>query len=356
MKKNYIELIERLKMRSNPQGLENLKAVNEGLGIPYSDVNEFIKLAMNGVPQEYTNKSIKAAEMVIEHLKKSHGKEVEFKFQGSVQTNTHILSENDIDLVQISNKSNAVDHVGLKKELAIINKDSQEYKNLKKHSDSFVAYDGNQISDLGQLRLKSEKILKEVYSNVDITKPKAICVNIKNPLRNVDVVTAVKYKAVPFMKSNQDYKIGIQVYDKSTDSKLPVEFPFWSIKLIQERNIFVGGRLKKNIRFLKNLKYEVGSILNRKIKLSSFDINAICYNIKVNEYMFLNYLELVGLLYREFEKIINDEAYRNNIKSIDGQEDIFLGKDPEKMNELILLKDELNIILCDLDESKKIAV
>lgn len=355
MKKNYSELLLRLKNRTNPLGLENKRALNEGVGIPYSDVNEFIKLAMIGVPQEYTNKSIKAAEMVIEHLKKSHGKEVEFKFQGSVQTNTHILSENDIDLVQITNKSNTIDREGLDNELNIVDKNSIEYQNLKKHADSFTPYVGDQLSDLGKIRIKSEIVLQSAYDDVNTTKPKAICVNIKSPLRSVDVVTAVKYKAIPFMKSNQEYKIGIQVYDKDTDSKLPAEFPFWSIKLINEKNLAVGGRLKKMIRFTKNLKFEVGLALNKKIELSSYDINAICFNIKQEEYMFLNYLALVVILYKEFDKILSNEEYRNTIKSIDGQEFIFLGKGPTKLIQLRMLKNELDEILSDLNSLKNLA-
>jgi len=356
MKKNYGELLERLKKRSNPDNIENRKALNEGLGIPYSDVNEFIKLAMIGVPQEYTNKSIKAAEMVIENLKKSHGKEVDFKYQGSVQTNTHILSENDIDIVQISNKSNSVDKAGLEQELKAVAKTTPEYKNLKKHYDNFVKYEGNQLSDLGQLRNKSEIVLKNAYSDVNIDKPKAICVNIKNPLRNVDVVTAVRYKSVPFMKSNEDFKRGIQVYDKDADDKLPVEYPFWSIKLIQDKNVAVGGRLKKMIRFLKNVKFEIGYILDRKISLTSFDINAICYNIKQTDYALENNTKLVAVLYVELGKIASDEIYRNSIKSIDGQEDIFLGKSFDKLNDLILIKDELDAILSDLEILKTLAI
>ena len=40
-----------------------------------------------------------AAKMVIKTLEKIHKTNVEFKFQGSIETNTHIWSENDIDIV-----------------------------------------------------------------------------------------------------------------------------------------------------------------------------------------------------------------------------------------------------------------
>src|SRR6476660_10281284 len=99
---------------------------------------------------------------------------------------------------------------------------------------------------------------------------------MQNPKRNVDVVTAVHYNPVAYMKSYQDYKRGIQVYDKDLDRKLPAEYPFWSIKRIHERNIYVQGRHKKMIRFLKNVSFDLRQDVNRKLLVSSFDINAIC--------------------------------------------------------------------------------
>ena len=347
MQKNYFDLLNRVKQRSNPNNLPNRRALLEGVGIKYSDINEYIKLAMVGVPPEYTNNSKEAAKKVMFHLQKSHGNEVEFKFQGSIETNTHILKDNDIDLVQITNKSTTVDREGLKKAIAeCTDVYSKEYKNLKKHSDNFSQYAGNQLSDLGQLRIKSEQVLLSVYKDVDVAKPKAIFVKVTAPLRKVDVVTAVDYKAVPFMKTNDDYKKGIQVYDKSTDSKLPVEFPFWSIKRINEKSILSNGRLKKMIRFLKNVKWDSVLIVG-KSKLSSFDINAICYDIPLSSYQTCNYLELVPVLYYQISKILSDIIYRENLKSVDGQEFIFRNH-PEKVAELHFLKHEIDSIMGDI--------
>ena len=110
------------------------------------------------------------------------------------------------------------------------------------------------------------------------------------------------------------------------------------------------------IRFLKNVKFEIGYILDRKISLTSFDINAICYNIKQTDYALENNTKLVAVLYVELGKIASDEIYRNSIKSIDGQEDIFLGKSFDKLNDLILIKDELDAILSDLEILKTLAI
>lgn len=355
MAKNYTELINRVKRRSNPENLINKRAVLEGVGIPYSQVGEYVKLAMVGVPPEYTNNSKVAAKKVMAHLENSHGNEVTFKFQGSIETNTHILKDNDIDLVQISNKSSSVDRQGLKKALdEHWNYTKTEYTNLKKHSDTFSQYDGNQLSDLGKLRLKSEKVLKSIYNEVDIDKPKAIFVKVTSPLRNVDVVTAVYHKTIPFMKSNHDYRKGIQVYDKSIDDKLPTEFPFWSIKRINEKSILSNGRLKKMIRFMKNVKWDTSLIVG-KPKISSFDINAICYDINLDIYASLNYLELVRVIYNQISKILIDTNYRDNLKSVDGQESIFRGKS-EKIEELRIFKAEIDSILTDIYLQKIISV
>ncbi len=360
MQQNYIELLENLKRRSNPENITNQKALFESrkffsAELPYSNVTEYIKLAMVGVPQAYTFRSKEAANKVIEHLKKSHGNEVDFKFQGSVETNTHIMSENDIDLVQITSKSNTIDSLGLKKALNETHLYTQsEVKNLERHSKSFSQYNGNQISDLGVLRLKSEQVLSQAYKDVECTKPKAICVNVKSPLRNVDVVTAVDYKSVDYMKKDVEYRKGIQIYDKEKDAKLPVEYPFWSIKRINERSIITNGRFKKMIRFLKNIKFDAKKITGKKPNLSSFDINAICYSIPVTNYESSHYLELVPILYDQINKIINDVTFRNNLKSVDGQEYIFLGK-PEKVNELLLLRAAVEAIDLQIQVQKILA-
>lgn len=351
MEENYLELLQDLKKRSNPDNVVNKRAVLEkalfsGIGLPYSDITEYVKLAMVGVPREYTIKSKEAAEKVIAQLKKSHGSAVEFKYQGSVETNTHILSENDVDLVQITSKSNKVDQVGLKKALDESEKYTPtEVLNLKRHSDSFSQYAGDTDSDLRSLRLKSEDVLKNAYKDVDTSKPKAICVNVKSPLRNVDVVTAVDSKTVSYMKKNKDsdYRKGIQIYDKEKNATLPVEYPFWSIKRINERDIITDKRFKKMIRFLKNVKYDAKKIVGRKPHLSSFDINAICYSMPVTAYQYLHYLELVPVIYKHLTKIIEDVDFRNNLMSVDGQEPIFKNN-PEKVEELQLMKNAVEKI------------
>jgi hypothetical protein len=347
MKQNYSDLVKRVQERSNPLGKDFKKSIiNESLNMPFTDVNEYVKLSMFGVPTEYTLLSKEAANAVINNLKKSHCKEVDFRFQGSVETNTHIWSENDVDIVQITNKSHNSDQIALRKAVNESYKyTTQENINLKYHLDNYKLYGGDQMSDLKQLRLITETVLSESYNEVITDKAKAVCVKMKNPKRNIDVVTASNYRSLDYLKSNKKYKQGIQVYDKLLDIKLPVEFPFWSIKLIEDKNVYVQGRLKKLIRFLKNVKFDTGEDIGRKLSISSFDINAICSDIPENDYIYLHYLQLVKVISDQLDRLINDITYRNNLRSIDKQELIFKGKDASKVTDLILLKDSVDLVL-----------
>ena len=103
------------------------------------------------------------------------------------------------------------------------------------------------------------------------------------------------------------------------------------------------------IRFLKTIKADS----DIKIKINSFDISSICYNIDSLSYYNKPYYELVYVLQVELGKIIADDFYRNNIKSIDSTEYIFRDK-PEKYGQLLMLLNELNTIKKDLVDNNAI--
>jgi hypothetical protein len=363
MRKKYSELIKGINQRSNPDSYsrtvmfsENKMStkLNENDNIEYSDVSIYVKKAMQGVAAEYTKNSKIAANKIEAHLFKSHGKDVHFERQGSVMTNTHIIKDSDVDLVQITNKSKGVDHSGLKKALenpVLLN--YTEFSNLKVHSDKFTKYEGNQLSDLRLIREKSEKILSSIYNDVDINKENSIYVKVSEPSRDVDVVTATYYKGIEYMKTNHKHRRGIQIFNKKTNGLLEVDYPFWSIKRINERDLSSNGRLKNMIRFLKNLKYDCPNI-DDKGAIRSFHINAICYNIKLPSYQYLHFLELVSVLNLEITRILSDKSYRDTIMSVDGIESIFKDNCDKKLEELEFLRLEIDSILSDLNNQNKL--
>lgn len=97
------------------------------------------------------------------------------------------------------------------------------------------------------------------------------------------------------------------------------------------------------IRFLKNVRTDVG--LNQT--LSSFDINAICYSIPVSSYEDSDYKKLVTIIWGYMYDLWYYNKL-NNLKSVVGDEYVFLNKQ-DKITAFISLTNEVFNIKQDLN-------
>lgn len=346
MAKNYKLLTESIKGRINPENFALKKSFSDELAtVSYSEVLTYIRLAMKSVEPEYTQKSKNAGERVKEHLSKKLS-DVVFKYQGSVMTDTHIKGYSDIDLLTISDKFYTYDAPKIKQIL-----ESVEQKNRYRQASiekmvkevNTSSYQGNALQDLRQLRLDSELILEDVYDICDTRKPKSIKIKNQSLNREVDVVIANWYDDVTSVINDKGEYRGIQVYNKENHSKGNADFPFLSIKRINERSSDTNGRLKRMIRFLKNTKANS----NQEIDLSSFDINAVCYDIEVVKYQTLSFYELVPVIYYQLKEICTNQTKSDSIISVDGREYIFR-YNSKKLENLKLLLAEVEGIFVDL--------
>jgi hypothetical protein len=319
---NYNQLTIQLRSRLNPDRLSLQKSfIDELSTISYSDVLTYIRFAMKGVEQEYTQQSKLAGENVKKHLSILEDKE--FRFQGSVMTNTHIKAYSDIDLLTISSKFYSWDRSGSERYI-----NEQEFRaklgswqlaKLEREKNNFSLYAGNLFQDLSRLRSDSESILRSNYKICDTTKPKSIKITNQDLRRDVDIVIANWYDDVRSIINDKDDNRGIQVYNKETNSQESADYPFISIKKINERGSLTSGRLKKMIRFIKNIKADS----DRNIDLSSFDVNAICYDIDTTKYQNASFVELVPVIYNQLKSICTDSNHANNVVSVDEREYIF---------------------------------
>lgn len=349
MPKNYQNLTEAVRNRINPDKITFRKAfIDELSGISYNDVFLYIRFAMKGVDPDYTQKSKEAGERVKMHLKDL--KDVSFEYQGSVMTNTHIKGHSDIDLLVISEKFYSFDSANINRVL----NDSLMKANLNTiQLNSLIAeananfYTGNTLEDLKNLRLESERILRGQYNLCDISKPKYIKITNQNLKRDVDVVISNWFDDVISIINKKGQYRGIQIYNKDLQIKEVPDYPFLSISRINERSADTGGRLKKMIRFLKNVKMDSGKV--EQIKLSSFDFNAICYDIDPYIYRDLMFLELIPVLYNQLQSIAINPIHAERLTSVDGREPIFKGK-PDKMESLRRILVEIESILSDLKQ------
>jgi hypothetical protein len=205
------------------------------------------------------------------------------------------------------------------------------------------SYSGDAYSDLKKLRIDSENILKRKYNNCDVSKSKAIKIKNLNLNREVDIVIANWYDDVTSIINDKGEYRGIQVYDKDNNRKCDADYPFLSIKRINEKSSDTNGRLKKMIRFMKNVKAHS----EYNIQLSSFDINAICYDINTTEYLNSPYYKLVTVIYKQLHHICNDSNHANDLVSVDGREYIFRNQ-PNKLENLKRIMSEIEGIYNDL--------
>mgnify|MGYP000682527125 CR=1 FL=1 len=349
MARNYKQLSESIKNRLNPENISITKAFTEELGtISYSDILVYIRTAMKSVEPEYTQKSKDAGERVKTHLNTVLTDKT-YKYQGSVMTNTHIKGASDIDLLVISEKFYSHDLKKINNILSDPNQKSRYYNSsIQKLENEIVRsnYSGNSIDDLHKLRIDSENILTPIYDICDILKPKNIKIKNKNLNREVDVVIANWYDDVSSIINDKGEFRGVQVYNKLTRTKGKSDYPFLSIKKINEKNTQTNGRLKKMIRFLKNVKFSS----QVDIKLSSFDINAICYEIEINKYKEKSFYELVSVIYSQLYSLSRDTQHSDDLISVDGREYIFRNN-KEKHSEMLDLLKEINDIILDLNKT-----
>lgn len=349
MAKNYKLLTEGIRNRLNPENFALKKSFSDELAtISYSDVLTFIRMAMKGVEPEYTQRSKEAGEKVKDHL---IGKLIDasFKYQGSVMTDTHIKGYSDIDLLTISEKFYFYDAANIKQLLESTERQAkfrQASLDKLQNEVNTSSYKGDSLADLRSLRIDSEKILLDNYEICDISKPKSIKIKNKSLNREVDVVISNWYDDVSSIINNKGDNRGVQIYNKDTNSKGKADYPFLSIKRINDRSSETNGRLKKMIRFLKNLKV----LSDHEIDLSSFDINAICYDIKVTEYENLSFYELVPVIYNQMKSICTNQTHADDLVSVDGREPIFRGNNTKLQNLKALLAEVEGIFV----EFKKI--
>ena len=351
---DYEKLIARINARSNPQGLQLEKAfLNEMQTVNYGSVENYIRLAMHGVDPAYTAKIREAGDKVKDHLKTvlKEKEEVSYKYQGSVETNTHIVASSDIDLLVISEEFWTPAHSEIKQILVDFQKKqkfSQPKVVLLESAITPPFFQGSSKEVLRQNRLISEKKLTSVYKFCNIGKPKAIQITNQSLKKEVDIVIASWFDNADSITNDKklEYR-GIQIYNKDTNRSEDADFTFLKIKLINDRSATTNGRLKKMIRFLKNVKAEINQDVEFIKSHKGFQFNAICYNIPLANYENKNIFELVEVVYLELKKLYDDKIYRDALRSVDDSEDIYKNK-PDSTHELKLLMGAILPILMDL--------
>ena len=327
MKKNYTQRLEKLQKRRLDDQLQ--KAV---FSESFSDakISESIKYAlesMSEIDPNYTKNTYLASEIIRNNLTRglnNKGLTVEFRHQGSIETNTHIKLHSDIDVLVITEK----------------------YFSMEPPLTPTIPYQGEPLADLKQLRQECFNILSSIYTQVDNSNSKAIQVFPTNPKRKVDIVPSNWINTVEYQNTSNEKYRGVHLYDKDAHTRHK-DFPFLHIANVNGKDLIVNGGLRKLIRLLKTLKVDA----DYEIKLSSYEITSSIYDMSDISLTKPKYQELLLLNEGSIQlgKLINDKTYRENLMSPNGKEKVFNTSD-SKVVELKKLKLELDELIEDITE------
>lgn len=346
---DYTSRLKQIQGRYNPDKsplVEQRMFSADSISIHEGDVVKYVKHAMCAVDQDYTKRTKEAGEAAKQHLQEMIPN-VSFEYQGSIMTDTHIKGASDIDLLVMCEKFYGTDILKVRNELNNgYGHSYAEITRLRDFDNSFYPYQGNSTEDLKQLRKSIELVMTKNYTTCDTSKAKSVKIKNLHLNRDVDVVTSSWFQSYDYVISGMPLeKRGIKIYDKYTEIAEGPDYPFLSIARINTKSAETNGRLKRMIRFLKNVRTDS----NLNIPLTSFDINAICYSINANEYISADYKTLVAIVWSHMYHMWYDNK-QDELKSVVGDEYVFRNK-PDKIEALRNLENEVFLILQDLKKA-----
>jgi hypothetical protein len=308
-------------------------SVSEGFNKKtYGESLSYTLESMQPISQSYTQNTYLACEGVQSNLQTGLGQYgifVEFKYQGSVPTDTHIRNYSDIDMLTI--------HRG--------------FYTLESPQIPTNPYYGIPVEDLKNLRSKTFRILDTVYSACDIDDSGSKCVTISGGSlnRKIDIIACNWFVSNQYAQQHDEIFRGIQVLDRDRSERI-LNYPFMHIFCINRKDEQVLGNEKRVIRLLKTLKADVEiDKPGVSIDVSSYDISSLIYNMD-NTLLTTSSFQRPRLLDNTngfLMKVIGDAQFRNSLNVPNKTRKIFCDQGC-RLAELIKLQVELNELIQDI--------
>lgn len=249
--------IERLQNRRTDPDVRGSELNEVYKRIAENDAVRYAIGAMQPIDGAYTRNTIAEGERVKNHLNdglRAHGTSADFRYQGSVTSDTHIRAHSDIDLLTIHGA----------------------FFSLEPPLQAAFPYTGDPLSDLVIMRETSVNVLRSALPSVTVdgTKGKAIALSGGSLRRKIDVVVANWYDTADYNATGQPHLRGIMILDNVKRQRITNK-PFLHNDRLHSRDTQVYGMLRRMVRLLKSLKYDADD----EPQISSYDIAAIAYNV-----------------------------------------------------------------------------
>jgi len=257
---------------------------------------KYLMESMIKIDTKYNDKTIEAAVRVQKHLENGYNLHFSraYKTQGSITTSTNIKVHSDFDLLTIIDKY-YYPGIGV--------------SNENPYTDSIPN------SDIKSLRSQSEKIMEDMYDEVDKKGKKSISIFNKSLNRKVDIVFCFWYNSKKYEETSDEYYRGIYLFDFTKDEKI-LDYPFAHINQVNSKGDKTNDGSRKGIRLLKTLKADAD------IDISSFHLTTIVHSISDNELYYYRGKEIniAKAISEQLQKLIDNGDYRRSIKSPNGTE------------------------------------
>lgn len=325
---NYTTKLKNLKSRREDIISKSFSLSESFNRTSYGDSTKYALEAMQPIDATYTQNTYKACDKIKSQLLpglKEYGIDIDFRYQGSVPTNTHIKVHSDIDLLTIHNG----------------------FYTLQSPQVVSVPYEGDPLEDLKNLRGKTHRILDAVYSACDIDDTGSKCITISGGSigRKIDIIASNWYNSLIYRDNPNEDNRGIQILDRDKDSRI-INFPFLHMWWINTKDARVSGNEKRMIRLLKSLKMDAEE---DTIKVSSYDIASLVYRMEDSSLQ-CGIMERLKLLHNTNQyliKVVNDSTFRDTLYVANGTRKIFCS-DGAKVEEVAKLQKELQALMVEI--------
>lgn len=316
MNKDYSILLENLLQRRYDEALRESIVSDSFEERGYGECLLYALESMQEIDPSYAYKTFSLAKRIQEKLAERFKKidfPVDFRYQGDIQTETHVVLYGGVELIVLTEATNP-------KPWKKINLITQEVMDM----------------------LTSDASYKEVnYSSklkVKLTTLKPSC--------EINILPALWLDNYEFAQTKLEINRGICEYNLAQKTRRKY-LPFLNIARINSRDSKCNGGLKKLIRLLRTLQRDA----KENIDLSNYEIAGALYGIPEKQLKFNpEYsLSLLGVASAQLSRIVSDRNYRETLISPSEKELVF-GKKEYKTNEVQKLKNELDSLIEDLQE------
>ncbi|MEQ9306487.1 MAG: hypothetical protein RJQ14_21420 [Marinoscillum sp.] len=319
MNRDYSVLLENLLGRRYDEALRESIVSDAFEECEYADSIKYALEAMQEIDPSYAYKTFHITKRIQDKLDKVFHEidlKVDFRYQGPIQTETHIVLYGGVELMILSKTYS-------KKPWTQVTRIAQEVMGTLTGDQNFTGIDYS-----SKLRIK-----------LFTSKPQC----------EIKLLPAVWLDNPEFLTSKREIDRGICEYNmlKKTRRKY---LPFMNIARINAKDSRCNGGLKKIIRLLLSLQRD--STAN--IELNWYEISSMIYAIPEKQLKFNSEysLSLLGVVSAQLNRVVTDKNYRERLASPSEKELVF-GSRHYLNDEVVKLKTELDLLIQDLNAELK---